>query len=159
MEIEVIKQGLESNSIFLAEDELCGKRAVIGYEKTFKWRWFATQMNTFVVVADMGEEELTVEKLESFLEASFAYAKRNYRGWPRGFQSGMAVIVILISENVHPEAGQYCSELKTAKKWAGFSVPVVVDSKSKEVFKFRKDPMWGRIYYPHFRKMIEDLGL
>lgn len=57
-------------------------------------------MNTFVMAVEFGDETITVEKLESFLKASFEYAKKNYKGWPPGLQCGMAVIAILISENV-----------------------------------------------------------
>lgn len=157
MDTATIKQRLQSHSIFLTEDQVGEHHAVIGYEKKFKWRWMATQMNTFVMAADLGQRTVTVEALESFLEASFAFAGENYKGWPRGLQSGMAVIAILISENVDQEAADYCTALKVGKKWAGFSVPVAIDSSSKELYKFKKNPAWGGIYYPHFKKLIEEL--
>ena len=156
MTTNTIKERLQSASIFFAEDSICGHQSVIGYEKKFQWKWMATQMNTFIVCADLGPDQVTVELFQEFLEASFEYATKNYSGWPRGFQSGMAAIAILISENITQEAKDFCTELKAGKKFAGFSVPVAVDSKSKEVFLFKKNPMWGGIYYPHFRKMVEE---
>ena len=63
----------------------------------------------------------------------------------------------MISNNISDKAKDYCQKLKSGKKWAGFSIPVVQDSKSKETFQFEKIPMWGRIYYPHFKKLINSL--
>ncbi len=157
MKIEDIKQGLKERSIFLAESELGGRPAVIGYDKVFKWRWFATQLNTFIIAADLGKERITEQTIETFLNGAFEYAKKNYRGWPRGLQSGFGVIAILISENVVDGAAAYCRQLKSGKKWAGFSIPVVINSRTQEVFRFEKDPFWGRIYYPYFRELIDEL--
>lgn len=130
---------------------------VIGYDKKFKWRWLATQLNTFVVACDFSDERITPEVIEGFLNTSFDYAKENYSGWPRGLQSGLGVIVVLISKNIHEDAIEYCQESKSGKKWAGFSVPVVIDSSKDAVYYFNKNPVWGRIYYPYFKDIIDEL--
>ena len=67
------------------------------------------------------------------------------------------VISILISNNVEDGAIEYCKKLKSGKKWAGFSIPVVFNSETNETYQFEKTPIWGRIYYPHFRKLINSL--
>lgn len=157
MSIQDIKDRLVANDIFLSEDEINGKSVVVGYEKKFRWRWFATQLNTFVVATDFGDETVTVNSVEDSLTTAFGYAKKHYTGWPRGFQSGLGAIAILLSSSIDDEAVRYCKELKTGKKWAGFSVPVIVDTKSGEFFAFDRNPMWGGIYYPHFRKMIGEI--
>jgi len=157
MNLQSIKENLNRNLIFLTEGNVSGKPTVVGYEKVFKMKWLATQLNTFVVASDMGDEEITVEVIKSHLSDSFHIAKKNYDGWPRGLQSGLAVISILISNNISSEAKEYCQKLKTGKQWAGFSVPIVYDSGANEIFEFKKKPMWGRIYYPHIRKLIGKL--
>lgn len=153
--LEEIKTRLSNQSIYLKEGTIGNRRTVIGYEKKFRWAWMATQLNTFVVATDYGSENITVNIIEEHLNKSFEFAKINYTGWPRGFQSGLGVISILISENIDEVAKNYCTELKSGKKWAGFTIPVVVDAKPGKAFYFRKNPMWGRIYYPHFKKIIE----
>jgi hypothetical protein len=55
------------------------------------------------------------------------------------------------------KAISYCRNLRIQPKWGSFFVPVLVNSNSNEVFRFRKSPMWGRIYYPHFRKLIDQI--
>jgi hypothetical protein len=117
----------------------------------------ATQLNTFIIASDFGDSEIKVSDIEAHLNASFSYAKANYNGWPRGLQSGLGVVTILISSRISQDAIDYCKKLKSGKKWAGFTIPVVIDSKSNTAHFFERKPMWGRIYYPHFEKMIKGL--
>lgn len=130
---------------------------MIGYEKKFKWSWFATQLNTFIVVSDFGNENITVGSIEKHLSEAFTFARNNYTGWPRGLQSGLGVISILLSSNITPDAEEYCRLLKSGKKWAGFTIPVTINSSTNEVNCFGKNPIWGRIYYPHFKKTIIEI--
>lgn len=157
MNIHDIKERLVAKSIFLSEDAINQKPTVVGYDKQFKWRWFATQLNTFVFAVDFGDETITVQSIEDVLTEAFGYAKQNYTGWPRGLQSALGAIAILISSSVDDSAARYCTELKSGKKWAGFSVPVIHDTETNQTYSFDRNPMWGRIYYPHFRNIIEAL--
>lgn len=154
MILQEIKKRLESQSILFSEDQVHGRPTVIGYNKKFKWRWFATQLNTFLVAIDFGSDPVTVATIEAALTDSFAYAKENYNGWPRGLQSGVGVIAILMSSQIDERAIEYCRELKSGKKWAGFAVPVVIDSSTGQVHSFNRNPIWGRIYYPYFKDLI-----
>jgi hypothetical protein len=155
MTIDSIKEKFQTASIFHTEGKVLGKPTVIAYQKKFKWTWMATQLNTFVVATDFGSEQITVKEIEDHLTKSFEFAKKNYKGWPRGLQSGLGVISILISSNVTPAAIAYCKELKSGKKWAGFSIPVIVDLENKKLHRFDRNPLWGAIYYPHFKKLID----
>ena len=157
MDIGSIKERLNEYSIYHSDESILNHQSVIGYEKKFKWSWFATQLNTFIVSTDFGNEEINKSLIESHLSESFKYTMQNYTGWPRGLQSAIGVISILISSNVTDEAKNYCVKLKSGKKWAGFTIPVVYDSTANELFAFEKNPMWGRIYYPHFKKLINIL--
>ena len=117
----------------------------------------STQLNTFIVATDFGDEEINVAMIEKHLSESFQYTKENYTGWPRGLQSGLGVISVLISSNITDEAKEYCVKLKSGKKWSAFTIPVIYDASINEVFQFQKNPIWGRIYYPHFKKLIDSL--
>ena len=157
MNIESIKTKLKESNIFHSEPQLLNKQSVVGYEKKFKWSWMATQLNTFIVATDLGDETINKETIEAHLTESYKFAKQNYKGWPKGLQSGVGVISVLISSAITDEAKEYCLKLKSGKKWAGFSIPVVVDANTNDVFQFQKNPMWGRIYYPHFRRLINSI--
>jgi len=154
MNLNSIKEKLNSKSIFLKEETILGKPSVIGYEKKFKWTWFATQLNTFIIASDFADEYITVDLIEKHLSEAFTMAINNYTGWPRGLQSGVGVISILISSNITPDAIEYCRRLKSGKKWAGFAIPITINSATKEVNYFEQNPIWGRIYYPYFKQII-----
>lgn len=157
MSLDKIKNRLQSKNIFHSEDSILQHPTVIGYDKQFRWSWMATQLNTFYVASDFKDAEITVHTIEEYIKHSFDYSKKNYKGWPRGLQSGVGVVSILISENITEEAKTYCKKLKSGKKWAAFTIPVVIDSKTNEAFFFDSKPMWGRIYFSYFKKMIQEL--
>ena len=158
MILQNIKERLNSKSIFFSEDKINNRPTVIGYDKKFKWRWMATQLNTFIMASDFSDEVITEQEIENFLTESFKYAKINYKGWPRGLQSALGVIAILVSKNIDEDAIKYCKGLKSGKKWAGLSIPVTINSSTNQVYFFDKNPVWwGRIYYPYFNKMINEL--
>ncbi len=157
MYLESIKIKLKSNSIYLKEEKIIGRQTIIGYEKKFKWKWAATQLNTFIVVTDFGDEIITPEIIANHIQASFDFANKNYKGWPRGLQSALGIISVLISSNISEDSKRYCLKLKSKKRMAGFSIPVTIDTINNEIYSFKRKPMWGKIYYPHFKKLISAL--
>lgn len=157
MSLASIKDNFKNEAIFYSEDSIMNRPTVIAYDKQFRWSWMATQLNTFVVATDFGQDLVTVDTLEQHLSASFQYAKDNYNGWPRGLQSGLGVVTIILSSNIDEAAKAYCLKLKSGKKWAGFTIPVVIDSTSNQVYKFESKPIWGMIYYPFFEQLIKSV--
>lgn len=157
MTLSGIKNQLTASKIFFSEDSIGGNPTVIGYDKQFRWSWMATQLNTFIVVSDFGDEAVTSSSMESFVAEAFAYAQKNHKGWPKGLQSGIGVVAIVSSTNLQDDAISYCRDLRCGKKWAGVTIPVVIDSGSGVVHAFEKKPMWGRIYYSYFEKLIAGL--
>ena len=157
MNLDSIKQKLQNNAIFYSEEKILEKPTIIGYDKKFKWSWMATQLNTFIVVSNFESTPITIDKIEEHLNLSFNYAEKHYSGWPRGLQSGIGVISVLISDSIEKDAKEYCTHLKSSKKWAGFTIPVVVHASTNEFFFFNKYPIWGRVYYPYFKKLILSL--
>lgn len=157
MKLHSIKSNLEKNQIFHSESEILNRPTVIGYEKRFKWRWIATQLNTFIIATNFGDEQLTSNIVKAHLTESFTFSKNNTKGWPRGLQSCLGAISILISSKITDDAKEYCKQLKSSKKWAGFSIPIIIDSSTNEIFKFEKSPIWGWIYYSYFIALISKL--
>lgn len=117
----------------------------------------ATQLNTFIVATDFEDDEITPSVIHKHLTEAFSYSKEHYAGWPRGIQAAIGVITVMVSTRISPEAQEYCLKLKSGKKWAGFTIPVVHNPDTGETFFFEKNPMWGMIYYPHFKRMIQSL--
>lgn len=157
MNLESVKNKLLAQSIYHSQNSILGKPSTIGYEKKFRLSWMGTQLNTFIVVSDFENEEVNWYTLEKHMYESFKFAEKNYTGWIRGLQSALGVISVLITDKITDDAKDYCLKLKTGKKWAGFTIPVVVDSKTGTIYCFEKNPMWGRIYFPHFKRLIYGL--
>ncbi len=158
MNLASFKEKLQAKSIFYSDSVLIEDMpSVVGYDKQFRWSWMATQLNTFIIASDCSGTLITKPFLEAHLKSSFMYSKVEYNGWPRGLQAATAVISILIADNITEEAKIYCKKLQSGKKWAGFTIPVVIDSNTKEMFFFHRRPMWGRIYFPYFAEIIMEL--
>lgn len=155
MDLTRIKKNLEAQNLYHSTTDLSGRPTVIGYEKKFRWKWMATQLNTFVIASDFNDAPITPGVMSDFIDEAFTLSKEHYAGWPRGIQSGLGVIAIALGTEITPDAQRYCTGLESGKKWAGFTVPTTVNTGSGAVYKFEKNPMWGRIYYPHFKALIE----
>ena len=157
MDLDLIKHKMQSKSIYFSDDKILGKPTVIAYEKKVRWRWFLTQLNTFIVATDFSDREISKELIQRHLKHSLKYAFKNYDGWVGGIRAGIGVISILISDRINDEAKEYCLKLGVDEMWAQFPVPVVIDSKTGEFYSFEKMPLWGSLYYPHFNKLINSL--
>lgn len=156
MDLETIRSHLKSGDIFHAENPIENYPSIAGYDKQFRWSWMATQLNSFYVAVDV-EEEIETSKIEELLQTAFTYAEKHYSGWPRGFQSGIGVVLIVLANSPNAAVQEYCLKLKSGKKWAGFTIPVVIDKDSKKFYYFDHKPIWGMIYYPYFEGMIKKL--
>ena len=157
MPLSSTKDRLSELGIFHSETTLGGQPCVVGYQKQFRWSWMATQLNCFVVAVDCGDSPITPDSFETLFAESFAYAKSHYTGWPRGLQSGMGVMLLLVGSEVSQEAQDYCVQLKSGKKWAGFSIPLAKSTSDGQSYCFAKKPAWGRIYYGYFETLAKDI--
>jgi len=152
-----IEKNLKNQNIFHSKNKILGKPTVIGYDKQFRWSWMATQLNTFIIATDFGSTKLTEHIIKDHINESFNFAENNYKGWPRGMQSGLGAISILISSNIDKDAKDFCTKLKSGKRFGGFSIPVIINSSTGEIFKFERSPMWGGIYFSYFKELIEKI--
>lgn len=149
------EQILKQENIYFKEDIIGGISCTIGYIKKFKWSWFATQLNTFIII---GQTTSTIDKstIESFSTACLKYALQNHLGWPRGLQSGIGSIAILKGSSVTPDAINFCAK-PTKKHWSAFEIPVIYDESRKKVIRYIKTPLWGKIYFAFFTKLIDSI--
>jgi len=147
---------LKSQEAQLSEATIGGIKCNVGYIKKFKWSWLATQLNTFVII---GETDSLIDKnaIETFSKNCFDYALKNSQGWPRGIQSGIGSVAILKGSNVDPSAAHFCQTF-SKKHFSAFEVPVVYDTQQKRTFRYSSTPLWGKIYFPFFTKIIDSVA-
>lgn len=135
--------------------ELIGDKytAEIAYIKKFRFSWFATQLNTFIVVSKF-EGEITKNIIENYSTMAFNYSIKNNKGWPRGLQAGVGSISVLIGDSVTDEATVFCEKI-SKKHWSAFEIPVMIDLSKKKTISFIRKPLWGAVYFPYLKELIE----
>lgn len=145
----------KSEGIFFGQETINGITCSIGYIKKFKWSWFATQLNTFVII---GETKEKIDKLtiENFSKDCFEYALKNHKGWPRGLQAGVGSIAILQGNDIDNEAIKFCEKL-SKKHWSAFEIPVIYRTNERKAIRYKSQPIWGTIYFPFFTKTIDSI--
>ena len=152
---------MTAEEIFKKENRFFGKATIngidctIGYNKEFRWSWFATQLNTFVIVGET-EQPIDAQLLESFSAACFEYAIKNHKGWPRGLQAGINSIAVLKGKTT--DDARILAMNFSKKHFSAFEIPVVFDVEEQKAYRYLKAPVWGTIYYPYFSKRIDALA-
>jgi hypothetical protein len=56
-------------------------------------------LNPFVIIGEI-DGQITKAVIEKFSTDCFEYALKNNKGWPRGLQSGVGSVAILMGSNV-----------------------------------------------------------
>ncbi|MGJ1434203.1 hypothetical protein ACR79M_21285 [Sphingobacterium spiritivorum] len=143
---------LKEEQMYFAKEIICNIPCHIGYVKRFRWRWMATQLNTFVFIAEVNGT-MTQLMMRSFAKACYDYAIHNNKGWPRGLQSGVGAIAILVGDEITQDGAAYCMADPNAH-FSAFEVPVAYLKKYKQPVHFRGTQIWGAIYYPYFSEII-----
>lgn len=121
------------------------------YEERFEMKWFATKLKQFSFVSDV--DCITLETVRNYSENCMNYAIKEYKGIPRGLQNGVVSYSVLISDKVDDDAIDFAMS-RPKKHYSAFEMPIIVDLAKQEIFYYRKTPLWGSIYYKHFRECI-----
>ena len=144
---------LKEEGIYLGQDTLGEIPCTIGYIKKFKWSWFATQLNTFIIIGNTNEPiDKTV--IENFSKMCFEYSLQNNKGWPRGFQSVVGSICILQGNTIDKDAKEFCENL-SLKHWSAFEIPMLYDLAKRQGIRYNKNPIWGVLFFEYFTERID----
>ena len=150
-----LKQLFNNENIFYKQENIAGFDCTIGYIKKFRWSWMGTQLNTFIIVGQT-EQKIDKQLIETFSKDCYEYSLKNNMGWPRGLQAAVGSIAILSGNTISEDAINFCEKL-TKKHWSAFEVPVIYDSVKKQTIRYQNSPLWGKIYFPYFSKLIDDI--
>ncbi len=131
---------------------LYGSPVLVARTSQFRWRWFATRIHTFIVAAAFPAGTATPERLDGFLRAATEYAKANKGGLPRGLQTGVAVIVVAVTESADPAAYSWASA-PHGRQFAALPFPVLADASSGQVAMPRR-MILGGIYKGYFTSLV-----
>lgn len=131
--------------------DLRGTPALAGRRKTFRVRWFLTQLKTTVVVCTA--ETVSVEGWYAFLNDAFAVARGFQGGLPTGFQSAVGAVPVLAAASVDPRAATAAaSDKPRVDLFQGLTMPALVDLTQNTVYAYEGSQVVGAIYVPFLRK-------
>jgi hypothetical protein len=146
---------LKKENIYFDQDNINGIACSIGYIKKFKWSWFATQLNTFVIIGKTNDK-IDRQMIEAFSKSCFEFSLKNNKGWPRGLQAGVGSIAILQGSLIDNEAKAFCESL-SKKHWSAFEISVLYNIDERKTIRFTNTPIWGALYFPFFTKTIDSI--
>jgi hypothetical protein len=141
---------LEADGNVVTEVELPSGPATIGYQSKFRWLWAATKLNLFTVVAI--RPEATADGLSGLISESIGYAKQE-KGRLRGLQTGIAVMPILASNTVAPDAINLV-ESRPRKGLAAIAMPAIVDLSTGMTHSYEGRLILGAVYTGWLRERM-----
>ncbi|MCT4598808.1 MAG: hypothetical protein N4A50_13125 [Vallitalea sp.] len=121
------------------------------YDEKFKLEWYATKLKMFSFISY--RNTVGIDTIKEYSKVCFDYARKNYKGLPRGLQNGFCSFSVLVSDNISKEAIDYVQKRPT-KHFSAFEMPIVYDLSKNTLYFYRETPIWGRIYYKDFREYI-----
>ncbi len=76
---------------------------------------------------------------------------------PRGFGGGLLSIPTIVSDGFGEEIKKWIGRNRPPKHWAAFEFPVLVSTVDRQIYYYKKTPLWGAAYYRGFRKFVEEV--
>jgi hypothetical protein len=141
---------LQADGYAVNRVELPSGTATIGYQGKFRLLWVATKLNLFTVVA--ARPEATSDLLAELISDSIDYAKKT-KGRLRGLQTGVAVIPILASHTVAPDAIDLVRS-RPVKGFAAMAMPAIVDLSTGQSYFYEGKLVLGAIYTKWLRERM-----
>lgn len=109
--------------------------------RDFRLRWFATTLHTFVVLA----EAPTAAGLGRYSDDAARWAKGAKGGLPRGMQTGIAVLPVLVVASADDEARLEAGR-RPEKDFGAVRLPLLVEPGPGAVSTYSGTMLWGMIY-------------
>lgn len=109
----------------------------------FRSSWAFTRLHTFIVVQQV--DVATADDIEDLSQLSTTYAVRNKGGLPRGFQTGVAVLPVLVCRTAQADALATAAR-QPRKQFAKFALPVLVELDRQRFTTYHEPHFWGSVY-------------
>lgn len=132
---------------------LDGNEVLVARTSQFRWAWMATRLHTFLIASPFPPGSATPAGLDAFLAAATQYAQANKGGLPRGMQTGVAVLVVAVTEHADQAAHQWAAA-PHGRQFATLPFPVLADTATQQVT--RPDRMLlGGIYSKYLKGLVD----
>ena len=148
--VELIRQRMVEDGNEVSPVQLAGGSALVGYQSKFRWKWMATKVHLFIVVVAVPQATSAI--MAAVTVDAINHAK-SIKGKFRGLQSGVAVIPILVSSDVLPEA-RATVESPPGKQFAVIQFPAILDASAEQVYSFAGRVLVGGLYTSWLRERL-----
>lgn len=128
---------------------------IVAGRSSFYWDCIFTMMNYTVFVrrvTTLSEQIIKGDRPQLLTSAKTL----NQSALPRGFQSGNAILVVYLADEIEHEAQSLCKS-GARLSFAQFYLPAAVNVTSKATFVVNHTPPWGAVYYCKFRYILNRL--
>ncbi len=112
----------------------------------FRAEWFFTRLHTLVVFDVLESGPATDDQLCCFTKLAMRWAKRAKGGLPRGLQTGIAVLPVLVAAEGTSAASRSEARRRPQKDFSALRLPLLVDLSAGEGFTYDGPITWGLIY-------------
>jgi hypothetical protein len=144
-----VEQALIADGSQVSQDMVAGLPVLVGYRSDFNWRWVATRLHLFTVVA-VAPPDFDDRHFQAFTRESVAYAVA-HKGRFRGAQTGVAAIPIVVGSNLSPAVQHYANQTIDIQ-FAAFGWPAAMELTTGEVSRHPGHALVGRVYRPWMRE-------
>ncbi|WTW93906.1 hypothetical protein OG216_11165 [Streptomycetaceae bacterium NBC_01309] len=132
-----------------------GLPSTVGHKRIMHWPSLASQ-HVFVAVG-LAEQSRGAE-FEAYAAAVLDYACANKPGLPRGLQTGVLGIGVLVVPAIDGAVRQAVAERMTRKRWAALSAAAVVDASAGTIHTYQGRRVIGGAYNKMIKTALADMS-
>lgn len=128
------------------------KPVTVLHREPFRFKWFATQVVTFVFVIHRKPEDIA--SIDADYAALLKFASQHKRTWlPFAVQCGYALLPIYVADSF---SDSLTNEIKTRfkKRWCVFHVPSLLDTSTGSVQTLEHESFRGCIYRDYIHTTV-----
>ena len=115
------------------------------------------KMSRFIIVSGM-DNVTTSDLVRNFSYTATKFSLDNRDSLlPRGFGGSLLSIPTIVSESFSEEVKNWVGRNRPPRHWAAFEFPVLVSTLERQIYYYKKTPIWGAAYYGGFRKFVEEV--
>jgi hypothetical protein len=151
--LERIAQSTAQAGMNPTKTMLRGNEVLAARTAQFRLRWMATKLHTFLIASMFPPGTATPDRLDSFLTTAAEYAKANKGGLPVGLQTGVAVLVVALTEQADPAAREWANA-SHGRKFAVLPFPVLAETATGQVTRPQRMVLGG-IYSKYLKSLVD----
>lgn len=133
------------------KDDTIGNFSCIVAKTIDKVLFRRVELVSFIIVAE-SLLPVTRDIIQDFSSACMDYSHDNYDGRGLGYNSGIVSLSMLLGNNIHPEAQEFCRK-PAKRRFASRQINVVYDVVNGQFYYYSGWQIWGALLFPYYRAL------